>query len=108
MDLLLLLGASYGVCFGLMNDKVPGLSQLLQRLPVDPSGGNFFTRLLECAYCTGFHSGWLTATGYLLAGGELPGTGFWGFRVGLCALASSAFCYSVDSLLQFVELQDIP
>ena len=43
--------ATYGVCFGLMNDKFPLVRRARRLRVVDAA--------LSCAYCAGFHSGWL-------------------------------------------------
>ena len=81
-----LLLASYGLVFGLMNDKfpvVPGIRRVA-----------FFDRLFSCAYCAGFHAGWVM---WLVSGAgisrEMP----------VFAFASSAFCYGLDAALRWVE-----
>ena len=101
MQMAWLLMASYGVCFGLMNDKVHILTRLAAWIPLwrDDSGHNFFQRMLFCAYCTGFHSGWVCWILHLLSSGEK-------FQFSSCflfSLASSAFCYSLDVLLRRLE-----
>jgi hypothetical protein len=107
MELLLLLLAAYGFCFGLMNEKVPVLNRALYRLPILrdlDQGTNFFSRMLDCAYCTGFHAGWVVWTVAYLSGGE-PFQG-WVQVLGdmaLFAFASSAFCYSLDTGLRWLE-----
>ena len=69
---------SYGLCFGLMN-KLPWT------LPV-----------LKCAYCTGFHTGWMT---WLWALG-LPGSLRESVALAAWALASAATCYVLDQITQ--------
>lgn len=69
---------SYGLCFGLMN-KLP------ITLPV-----------LTCAYCTGFHTGWMT---WFLARG-VPGTLSESVHVLAWSLASAATCYVLDQIAQ--------
>ena len=111
MELLLLkLLASYGLCFGLMNEKIPWLNRALYSLPlfkvegVEGETTTLFERMFSCAYCTGFHTGWV-----IWAAVQIP-------RVGsttqvqdvllaaiLFSFASSAFCYSLDTGLQRLE-----
>jgi hypothetical protein len=106
MSLALFFLASYGLCFGVMNDKVPFVG-LLRLVPVsvDDEGKNFFVRMFECPYCTGFHTGWIlwvaSRLPQLLEGKSswaevLLGVVSWGF-------ASSAACYVLDTLLLLVE-----
>ena len=60
MSTFLLLIAAYGVCFGLMNEKVAILNRVLYALPLfRREDGNFFRRMFRCSYCTGFHAGWM-------------------------------------------------
>jgi hypothetical protein len=104
VDFVLFALASYGLCFGVMNDKIPFL-RLLRLLPVwvDEEGKNFFARMFECPYCTGFHTGWalwltlsLPLSGKVAWGEVLIGAACWGF-------ASSAACYILDTLVVLVE-----
>ncbi len=91
VDLLL----AYGLCFGLQNKVEP------LRSPEWPLGA-FFTRMLDCSYCTGFHAGWLAwALTRLFHGLELTVAGV--SPVLAWAFASSAFCYLVDASSQMVE-----
>lgn len=99
MNPYLLLLASYGLCFGLMNEKVPLLNRMLYRIPAmrdDAHGTNLFSRMFDCAYCTGFHTGWVV---WVVAswGSPVP------VDILLFALASSAFCYMLDTLLRWFE-----
>ena len=49
MTLYLLL-ASYGACFGLMNEKLPVLNRALYKLPFGrEEQGNFFQRMFGCS-----------------------------------------------------------
>ena len=98
MNLYLLL-ASYGLCFGLMNEKAPFLNRLLYRVPAmrdEAHGTNLFTRMLDCAYCTGFHTGWVV---WVVASRGRTDI----FDLILFAFASSAFCYALDTLLRWFE-----
>lgn len=103
MSFTALLIASYGVCFGLMNEKLAALNKALYRLPLlRKDGKNIFERLFQCAYCTGFHTGWLV----------------WGFAWVVCgrdsshweglvfAFASGASCYFLDTALRWLETQE--
>lgn len=49
-DLVYIL-AAYGLCFALMNERVPLVGWLSSKV-------NLLARMLECPYCTGFHCGW--------------------------------------------------
>lgn len=110
MNLLLLLLASYGVTFGLMQEKLPRFNALLFRIPVGrKEEENLFKRMFGCAFCTGFHSGWIV---WLLAGVwtselsiEVALTGIPSKLAGtlVFAFASAAFCYALDSALQRLE-----
>jgi hypothetical protein len=101
MSLLLLLLASYGVCFGLMAEKIPALNRALYAIPVarDEEGNNLFRRMFLCAYCTGFHSGWIV---WLISRGLRVG---WAdlTELAVFTFAASAFCYSLDITLQWLE-----
>lgn len=104
MDNLLILLASYGVCFGLMNEKVPWLNSLLYWAPLvrdEAHGTNLFSRMFGCAYCTGFHTSW----GVFLAHSAVEGSV--GFLTCIEALlfgfAGSAFCYALDTALRWLE-----
>ena len=105
MTLLLLLLAAYGITFGLVNEKVAALNNLLYRVPLNrdlDQGTNFFSKMFACCYCTGFHAGWVTWLLWRLGGGEDFGLG--GVSGGiLFAFASGAFSFAFDSLLQRLE-----
>tara|TARA_Y100000389_G_scaffold188778_1_gene211730 strand:+ start:1473 stop:1805 length:333 start_codon:yes stop_codon:yes gene_type:complete len=97
---LLLLLASYGACFGLMNEKLPVLNRVLYRVPImRDDDANIFSRMFKCSYCTGFHTGWvvwLASSLGSLQGGDTVITL-------LFAFASSASCYILDTSLQWLE-----
>ena len=102
--LLLLLLSSYGLCFGIMNDKVPLLHHL-RKVPLlkDEEGHPFFARMFVCPYCTGFHTGWLV---YLLWAAVTDGfdpTKMFLAGIVLFGFASSAICYLLDTLIQWFE-----
>lgn len=92
----LLLLASYAMCFGLMNEKAPLLTDLLTRI-------GFFKRMFECAFCTGFHTGWVTWGLWRVGGGGGFETGLGLLEGILFAFVSSTFCYSYDVLLRWLE-----
>ena len=77
----------YGVCFGLMN-KVEWLRR-----------SHFLNRMLECAYCTGFHSGWMVWVFVRVT----QGGPYHISEVVLWAFCGSAFCYFMDNLVLFFE-----
>jgi hypothetical protein len=95
--ILFLLTAAYCVTFGLMNDRLVGIAWVRERVAL-------FDRLFDCAFCTGFHAGWVVLlTAYW--GGVYP-SAFLGSGIGggflFCAV-SSVFCYSLDLFLEKVE-----
>jgi len=95
-EFALMLLASYGMCFGLMNDKLEFLSRWFRRSP-------FLDAMFSCAYCTGFHTGWfawLLVRMADLSPLTLPTDGV---AVILAAFASAAFCYAVDQSLLWLE-----
>lgn len=81
-----LLLAAYGLVFGLMNDKFP-VVPVVRRVA-------FFDRMFSCAYCAGFHAGWLV---WLASGAGLTR------EMLVFAFTSSVFCYGLDTLLRWVE-----
>lgn len=96
-DLVILLSA-YGICFGLQHkaEFLRGKYQLLDKM-------------LDCTYCTGFHSGYL-AYG-LKKGLELVQTGETqaSLSEGMTyAFASSAFSYLADSAGRYFESNSEP
>jgi hypothetical protein len=113
MEFLLLLLAAYGITFGLMNQKVPFLTDRLKAIrfrveTTDEESTTFFQRMLICPYCTGFHAGWIA---WLLC--RLPYHTFQSFSLQnvvlaateliVCAFASSAACYLLDTAAQWAE-----
>jgi len=78
---------AYGLAFGMMN-KLP--VAIYDRLP------SFFNRLLSCAYCTGFHAGWMI---YLLLWWDSI---YW-VSIVAWALASAAFSYLADGAIRWLE-----
>lgn len=103
-NMLYLLVASYGLCFGLMNDKANFLTDKLKALPLfKTEKGTFFERMLICAYCTGFHTGWII---YCIALLHPRVSMDWQSNVveGLIiSFASAIFCYSTDVIVQWFE-----
>lgn len=97
MDILPQLLAAFGLCFGLMNDKLPGVAWVRARWA-------FADRMLECAFCTGFHCGWLVWGLGVLTHTEMPPS-FVGSvaEAARWALASSATCYLLDTFAQWLE-----
>lgn len=75
----------YGLTFGLMN-KTSWIQNRLQ----------FTKSLLECSYCTGFHSGWII---YLL----MNFNHFNYENLIMWSFASSAFCYCLDTVIAYYE-----
>jgi hypothetical protein len=89
-----------------MNDKIPFVP-LLRGIPIlqDSEGKTFFTRMFECPYCTGFHTGWITWA--LLNFQEILMRLFIWWEVVIWVLvwgfASSAACYIIDTAVILVE-----
>ena len=99
MTPLLTLCAAYGICFALQN-KCDFLYEK----------NAFLDKMLACTFCTGFHAGWMA---YLLSyialwftapvSGSVYVVTTFLFSGLLYAFASAAFCYTVDSMVQFLE-----
>jgi len=107
MNTLVFLLAAYGLCFALMNEKAPIITDLLKRIPVfRKEEGTFFERMFRCAYCTGFHCGWVIwcvgALPHFLMSSEYE---VWAMVADAVpfAFASSAFCYAIDTIIQWFE-----
>lgn len=107
MTTVLMLIASYGICFGLMNDKAEFLTDALRKLPLfkNEAGDTFFQRLLRCPYCTGFHTGWMV---WLIANAKTLAAcnGDWATLLSdavIFSFASSASCYLIDTAAQKLE-----
>ncbi len=84
----------YGLCFGIMH-KAEVVTGRLVALP--GKVGPFFARLLDCAFCTGFHCGWLV---WLTTAADRPLDPLEGI---VWSFASAAFCYAVDSGVRWLE-----
>ena len=104
MDYFITLLAAYGLVFTLMNDKAWVLSKL--------RFFDFFDRMFDCAFCTGFHAGWLFWFIRVGIGGQFPvGGGGLHFLVGnvlaalLFSFASAAFCYGTDKAIMWLECE---
>ena len=77
---------AYGLAFGLMNKLPDALYKALPRAGV---------RLLACAYCTGFHTGWI-AYAFLGPDGAIHFAPAWAF-------CSAAFTYAADAGIRLAE-----
>lgn len=84
MNILFLLLAAYGICFGIQN-KIPFLHEKY----------DFLDDFLRCPYCVGFHSGWIV---YILQMEH-----FIALELLLWSFSASAFCYIVDIFAQYIE-----
>jgi len=94
MTTLLILFLWYGLAFGFQN-KIPFLHDRFKWLDA----------LLQCAYCAGFHAGWIS---YLLVHAPEVIQGTYVFaalpvELATWAFAAAAWCYAIDMLLQFIE-----
>lgn len=86
---------AYSLAFGFQN-KAPWLY----------SKNAFLDALLGCAYCTGFHCGWLVWLGSWMVMGKLPVDGGPSAIIGSLlawSFASAAACYMVDTGVRWCE-----
>lgn len=95
VEFALILLSSYGICFGLMNDKLDFLSAGLRR-------SAFLNSMFNCAYCTGFHAGWFSWL-FVRMGDPSPLAPVDGPEAVLTAFAAAAFCYAVDNAIMWLE-----
>lgn len=93
--MLFTLLVAYGITFGLMNDKAWFITEWLRTV-------DFFDRMLGCAFCTGFHAGWMAL---LLTHSEVLSNSWqYVLRDGLAyGFASAASCYAIDTVLRRLE-----
>jgi len=105
MHSTILLIAAYGICFGLMNDKAKFFTDLLKKIPfLKNDKGTFFDRMFICAYCTGFHCGWVVYLISLLHGSiEVISIQSSAVEALIISFASGIFCYSIDAIVQWFE-----
>jgi len=92
MDILVLIIASYGLCFALQH-KITFLHQKSE----------FLDAMFKCTFCTGFHTGWILWVLYHLAEGPLVLSIANLIHLLIFALVSSASCYLIDCLATFLE-----
>jgi len=107
MNLFIFLLASYGITFGVMNDKIKFITDPAKKIPLfrDAEGNTLFSRMFACAYCTGFHAGWAVWCLAVLPEHVLAGT-LGAPLVGSAlafSFASSAFSYGADTIVQWFE-----
>ena len=100
MNELFLLLVAFGITFGLQH-KVSFLW----------GKSNFFDRMLSCAYCTGFHAGWITWLLYI--GGEVLAENAVLSDLSLIdpillAFASAGFAYLADAASRWLESNSEP
>lgn len=100
MDILFILMVAFGITFGLQH-KVSFLW----------GKSDFLDRMLGCAYCTGFHAGWMAwllfigTEAYLDADVLLDLSPFDPIMV---AFASSGFSYLADTASRWLESNSDP
>lgn len=100
MDIVLFIMLSYGLCFGLANKVPPLYSQAFREEAVTET---FIDRLLNCAYCLGFHTGWM-ALGLLWLCKGAPALDWTVAPTVLVAcFVSAAACYVADTALRWLE-----
>ena len=88
-SLILMLLASYGLCFAIQHK----LTILHNRL-------DFFDRMFACTYCTGFHTGWIMYCILML------NKSFEFNDLILVSFASSVFCYTLDEFIKYLETSE--
>ena len=83
----------YGICFGFQN-----------KLPFLYGKSAFTDKLLHCSYCLGFHCGWISWL-FLFFAQDCPEHTVLSavFSLMIHSFVSSAFCYTLDTLIQLVE-----
>ena len=97
MNLPVLLLLAYSLCFGLQNDKIAWLSNVLRRSTV-------LNAALECTYCTGFHCGWLAWGLLALLDGAWPAEGWHNIpSMFVAAMVSAAGCYIMEVTVRWIE-----
>ena len=90
--------AAYALSFGFQNDKAKLLTDQLRKI-------DFFDRLLNCAYCTGFHCGWIVWLLTWAATSTPPASGYHAIpSILLWSFASAAMCYVIDTAVQYLEV----
>lgn len=98
MDLLLTVALMYGLTFAAKD------STLLSP-PRDwiSSRSDFFREMLSCAFCTGFHSGWIS---FLLLRSAGVTTLPWAQGLFIYAFVGATVSYTLDLLLLALEDSD--
>ena len=100
MNILLFIILSYGLCFGLANKVPPLYSRDFREEGVAVT---FIDRLLNCAYCLGFHTGWMSLGILWLANGA-PALDWTAFPITVAAsFVSAASCYVADTAVRWLE-----
>ena len=96
METFLTIALMYGITFGIKDAKLLHAPRawLTQK-------SNFFAELLSCAYCTGFHGGWISFL-ILHMGGLARILPFW-WSLSVYALAGAAVSYVIDTAMVRLE-----
>jgi hypothetical protein len=92
MDILLLLLASYALCFAFQH-----------KLTFVHKRSAFIDKLLQCTFCTGFHTGWFIRILYHLGEGPLVLSIANLIHLFIFALVSSSVCYLLDCIATYLE-----
>lgn len=97
MEIFLTVFLMYGLTFGMKDAK-------LLRVPRAwvTQKSHFLAELLSCAYCTGFHSGWISFL-ILHTGGLAEVLPFW-WGLSVYALAGAAVSYVIDTVMVYLEV----
>lgn len=86
---------AFGICFGIQNKAADLIGYL--------SFGKL-SSLLDCAYCVGFHCGWLV---WLLHSAllQLPITASWGTAIELVgwSFSSAGACFLLSMLMTYLD-----
>jgi hypothetical protein len=106
MEVLIWLAATYGICFGIMNDKAKFVTDLMRAIPLmrDDEGVTFFDRMFACSYCTGAHCGWIVWLLSWAATNEPPAQS-WHAAASICLwmISAASWCYLADSMSRLME-----
>jgi len=96
MEIFLTVFLMYGITFGIKDAKLIHAPRLWVARK-----SRFLSALLGCAYCTGFHSGWISFL-VLHTGGLAKALPFW-WGLPIYALVGAAVSYVLDTAMVYLE-----
>ena len=97
MEVLLTVSLMYGITFSLRD------ASLLDKVRSIAKRSSFLDSLLSCAFCTGFHSGWLS---FLILRGSGMASSVSSLFIGLLlySFSGASISYFIDTLLLRLEV----